>query len=162
MRYACCTLSQISCVWICNPRASSPPSLLCLWDSPDKNTGVGCHDLLQGIFPTQESNTHLVCLLHWQAGSLPLALLGKPILKTIQWKSVIFCNSWPIYPNDPSTLRTSPKSHLWLNTSILEGYSFQIWILGRSNIQSITGALRFCTRGSGPLRSLRSHNPCGD
>ena len=30
--------------------------LLCLWDSPGKNTGVGCHFLLQGTFPTQESN----------------------------------------------------------------------------------------------------------
>ena len=29
---------------------------LCSWDSPDKNTGVGCHALLQGIFQTQESN----------------------------------------------------------------------------------------------------------
>ena len=29
------------------------------WDSPGKNTGVGCHFLLQGIFPTQESNLHL-------------------------------------------------------------------------------------------------------
>ena len=27
--------------------------LLCLWDSPGKNTGVGCHTLLQGIFLTQ-------------------------------------------------------------------------------------------------------------
>ena len=27
--------------------------LLCLWDSPGKNTGVGCRALLQGIFPTQ-------------------------------------------------------------------------------------------------------------
>ena len=27
-----------------------------LWDSPGKNAGVGCHVLLQGIFPTQESN----------------------------------------------------------------------------------------------------------
>ena len=31
---------------------------------PRKNTGVGCHALLQGIFPTQGSNTHLQCLLH--------------------------------------------------------------------------------------------------
>ena len=42
-------------------------------DSPGKNTGVGCYPLLQGIFPTQGSNPHLLCLLHWQAGSLPLA-----------------------------------------------------------------------------------------
>ena len=34
--------------------------------------------LLQGIFPTQGSNPHLLCLLHWQAGSLPLAPAGKP------------------------------------------------------------------------------------
>ena len=42
-------------------------------DSPDKNTGVGCHALLQGIFLTQGLNSHLLCLLHWQVGSLPLA-----------------------------------------------------------------------------------------
>ena len=34
---------------------------------------MGCHALLQGIFPTQGSNSSLFCLLHWQAGSLPLA-----------------------------------------------------------------------------------------
>ena len=32
-----------------------PTSLLYPWDSPGKNTGVGCHALLQGIFPTQGS-----------------------------------------------------------------------------------------------------------
>ena len=44
-------------------------SLLCPWESPGKNTGVGCHALLQGIFPTQEWNLCLYCLLHWQVGS---------------------------------------------------------------------------------------------
>ena len=39
------------------------------------NTGAACHFLLQGIFPTQESKTHV---LHWQVGSLPLAPPGKP------------------------------------------------------------------------------------
>ena len=63
------------------------------------------------------------------------------------------------HPHDSSLLRTSPKSHLWLTPSIWEGYSFQIWIFGRSNIQSITGALRFCTRGSGPLRPLDPTTP---
>ena len=55
-----------------------PARLLCPWDSPGKNTGVGCHALLQGIFLTQGSNPHLLCLLFWQAGSLPLAPPGKP------------------------------------------------------------------------------------
>ena len=49
--------------------------LLCPWDSPGKSTGVGCHFHLQGIFPTQRSNPHL---LHWQASFLPLAPPGKP------------------------------------------------------------------------------------
>ena len=39
------------------------------------NTGVGCHALLQGNFPTQELNSSLWCLLHWQADSLPMSLL---------------------------------------------------------------------------------------
>ena len=38
-----------------------PARLLCPWDSPGKNTGVGCCALLQGIFPAQGSNP---CLLH--------------------------------------------------------------------------------------------------
>ena len=45
---------------------------------PDKNTGVGCHFLLQGIFQTQEWNLHFLCLLHWQKGSLALVPPGKP------------------------------------------------------------------------------------
>ena len=40
---------------------------------------MGCHFLLQGIFPTQGLNPRLLCLLHWQAGSLPLAPPGKPM-----------------------------------------------------------------------------------
>ena len=36
-----------------------PARLLCSWNSPGKNTGVGCHFLLQGIFPTQGSNSGL-------------------------------------------------------------------------------------------------------
>ena len=34
--------------------------LLCAWGSPGKSTGVGCHFLLQGIFPTQELNWALL------------------------------------------------------------------------------------------------------
>ena len=41
-------------------------------DSPGKNTGVGCHALLQGILPTQGSNPCLTHLLHWQMGYLTL------------------------------------------------------------------------------------------
>ena len=52
--------------------------LLCPWNSPNKNTGVDCHFLLQEIFLTQGSNLHL---LHWQAESLPLSHQGSPKVK---------------------------------------------------------------------------------
>ena len=46
-----------------------PIRLLCPWDFPGKNTGMGCHFLLQGIFPTQGLNLHL---FHWQVDSFYL------------------------------------------------------------------------------------------
>ena len=65
------------CPILCNPvNCSSPGSFLCPWDSPRKNTGVGCHALLQGIFLTQGSNLSLLPLLHWQVDSLPLEIRG--------------------------------------------------------------------------------------
>ena len=50
--------------------------LLCPWDFPGKNTGVGCYFLLQGIFLTQGLNPSL---LHWQVDSLPLSHQGTPV-----------------------------------------------------------------------------------
>ena len=44
-------------------------------------TGVGCHAFFQQIFLTQGSNPHLLHLLYWLVGSLPLAPPGKPFLK---------------------------------------------------------------------------------
>ena len=41
------------------PHGLQPARLLCPWNSPGKNTGVGCHPLLQGIFLTQGSNPGL-------------------------------------------------------------------------------------------------------
>ena len=57
------------------PMDSSPPRLLCPWDSPGKNTGVGWHSLPQGILLTQGSNP---CFLHWQVEPLPLSHQGSP------------------------------------------------------------------------------------
>ena len=55
--------------------SSSSSRLFYLWDFSGKNTGAGCHFLLQGIFPTQGLNPYL---LNWQADSLPLVPPGKP------------------------------------------------------------------------------------
>ena len=55
-----------------------PSRRLCPLDFTGKNTGMGCHFLLEGIFLTQGSNPRL---LHWQAGSLPLSHQGSPYLE---------------------------------------------------------------------------------
>ena len=71
-------------VWACSVAQSCPTlqphglwltRLLCPWGFPGKNTRVGPHALLQGIFPTQGWNPHLP---RCQAGSLPLSHLGSP------------------------------------------------------------------------------------
>ena len=66
------------CPTLCDPMDHSPQAPLSM-DSPGKNTRVSCHVLLQEIFPTQGSNWHLLHLLHWQAGSLPLMPLWMPL-----------------------------------------------------------------------------------
>ena len=48
---------------VLQPHGLYPSRLLCPWNSPGKNTGVGDHSLLQGIFLTQGSNPGL---LHWR------------------------------------------------------------------------------------------------
>ena len=48
-----------SCLTLCNPMDCSPSDSSVHRDSPGRNTGVGCHALLQGIFQTQGSNPHL-------------------------------------------------------------------------------------------------------
>ena len=59
------------CVCSAAPDALQPHGLqltrvLCPWDFSGKNTGVGCHFLLQGMSLTQCTNPHLLCLLHEQ------------------------------------------------------------------------------------------------
>ena len=66
-----------SCPALCNPMDCCPPLSM---GFPDKNTGMGCHLLLQGIFLTQGSNLHL---LHWQAGSLPLSHKENPNMPVV-------------------------------------------------------------------------------
>ena len=71
-----------SCLTLQDPTDHSLPGSSIHGDSLGKNTGVDSHDLLQGIFLTQGSKTPLLCLLHLQVGSLPLAPPGKPHIHT--------------------------------------------------------------------------------
>ena len=74
-----CAKSLQSYLALCDPMDYSLPGSSVHGDSPGKNTEVGCRALLQGIFPTQRSNPHLLCHLYWQVGSLPPAPPGKPM-----------------------------------------------------------------------------------
>ena len=67
----------------CGPQAAK---LLCPWVSPGKSTGVGCHDVLQGIFLTQGSNLRLLCLLHLAKG---ISLLFKIVAAWCGRKTLI-------------------------------------------------------------------------
>ena len=74
-QYMCYVLRGLV-VTLCDPMDYSPPgSSVC---GILQGKIVDCHFLLQGIFQTQGSNWHLLCLLHWQANSLPLVPPGKP------------------------------------------------------------------------------------
>ena len=66
-----------------------PTRLLRPWDFPGKSTGMGCHVLVKGIFPTQGSNLHLphcrqilYCLSHREAGNIYInESLGLQVVK---------------------------------------------------------------------------------
>ena len=75
--HCCCQVASVVSDSV-QPHRRQPTRLPYPWDSPGKNTGVGYHALLQGIFQTQGSNPWLLCLLHCLAGSLPPAPPGKP------------------------------------------------------------------------------------
>ena len=57
----------LSCLTLCDPKDCCPPGFSVHGDSPGKNTGMGCHAFLQGIFPTQRSN-------HWTTREVLICL----------------------------------------------------------------------------------------
>ena len=79
---------------------------MCVLCFSSKNTGMGCHDLLQGNFPTQGLNPHLLPLLHWQAGSLPEAPLGKLLGHSIT-KTLLYRKCGATFWLDPSMSHAS-------------------------------------------------------
>ena len=64
-----------SCLTLLTSRTVAHRRLLCSWNSPGKNTGVGCHFPLQGIFPSQYLN---LCLLHHSRILYQLSHQGNP------------------------------------------------------------------------------------
>ena len=75
-----CALSHSDVSDSLQSHGPQPTRLLCPWICPGKNTGVGCHALLLGIFPTQGLNLHLLYLSHCRQILWQLSRLGSPVL----------------------------------------------------------------------------------
>ena len=75
-----------SCLTLCDLMDYSTPGSSVYQNSPDKNTGVGCHSLLQEIFPTQGSNPCLLQLLHHRQIAYCWATWEVLNKITMQWR----------------------------------------------------------------------------
>ena len=94
-------VKSLSRVWL----FASPWTLAyqnpCPWNFPGKSTGVGCHSLLQGIFPTQESNPGLPhcrqilhCLSH--QGSSPFSVTCSFFVLVSEWFPQFDLTAFPL------------------------------------------------------------------
>ena len=125
--YVCCAQSLCR-VQLCGPMYCSLPGTSVHRDSPGKNTGVGCHALLQGIFPTQGSNPGLP---HCRQILYRLSYQGSP--RILEWVAYPFSrgSSWP---------------RNWTGVSCITGGFFTSWAnrgalqtaLQRENVMSET------------------------
>ena len=94
-------LSHFSCVRLfATPWTIALQALLSMGFSMKSHERVGCHTLLQGVFLTQESNQHFLNLLNWQAGSLPLLLLGIPQIYTMLYVNYTSIKNWKKKPRN--------------------------------------------------------------
>ena len=82
-RVCLCVCVSCTAVSDSNPMDCSLPDS-CPWSFPGKNIGVGCHFLLQGTFLTQGLNSHLLHVLHWQAGSLPTSASWEALPESME------------------------------------------------------------------------------
>ena len=103
-----CLVAQ-SCPTLCHPMDCSPPGSSVHRDSPGMNTGVGCHSLLQEIFPTQGSNPGFP---QCRQSLYPLSHQGSP------WTL-----NWVAYPFSRGS--TQPRN--WTGVSCTASRFFTSW-----------------------------------
>ena len=119
----CCCLSLSHVLLFCDPGELGPTRLLCPWDFSHKNTGEGCHFLLQRLFPSQGSKH---CLLE---DSLPPSNQGSPIL----YNNTIFAvytekcvGSWHIGSSKEISDITSFLSSIIQSAGIFASYKSKV------------------------------------
>ena len=98
------------------PHGLQPTRFLCPWDSPGKNTGVGCHFLLQGIFPTQGSN-QVSCIGRWilyngaSWKAHKFACLCVCVCVLVAQSCQLFATPWTIVCQTPLSMEFSTQEY---------------------------------------------------
>ena len=85
-----------SCPALCNPIDGSPPALPSSWDSPGKNTGVGCHFFLQCIKVKSQSEVAQLCPT--LSDPMDCSPPGSPVpgilqARTLEWVAISFSSA---------------------------------------------------------------------
>ena len=87
--YACVHAQSLQlCPTLCVPMDCRPSASSVPWDSPGKKTGVGCHALLQGTFPTQGLN-HVYCVSCIAGGFFTTEPPEKPVIWSILEDNIV-------------------------------------------------------------------------
>ena len=108
---------------LCNTMGCSPPGSSVHGDSLGKNTGVGCHFLLQGIFPTQGSNPWPTVVEvwspnHWTTKKFPVLLL-----------SPVPSNKYLLKEQALTSLTNSPSNPLFVEEGVATHSSILGWTI---------------------------------
>ena len=116
---AVATKSLQSCSTLCDP--IDPTRLLCPWDSPGNNTGVGCHFLLQCMKVKSECEVaqSFPTLSDPMDCSLPgFSIHGIFQARGLEWGAIAFSDdssrSYQILVNSSNTLETSERCAMWI------------------------------------------------
>ena len=94
--HAAAAKSLQSCLTLCDPIDGSPPGSPCPWDSPGKNTGVGCHFLLQCRKVKSESEvTHSCSTVSDPMDCSPPGSSVRGIFQAriLEWGAIAFSSS---------------------------------------------------------------------
>ena len=132
-----------------------PTRLFCQWDSPGKNTGSGCHALLQGTFSTQGVNPHLLCLT---------ALAGRVFTTITTWEAreclwIRWIKNIKKKKASHKMLQVDEMDHIKIkNFSLLKKWKWQERIPRQSSCWDLALSLLWVRS---LVRELRSHKPCG-
>ena len=167
--FAAAAKSLHSCPTLCDPRDGSPPRLPHPWDSPGKNTGVGCHCLLQCRKVKSESEGAQSCptLSNAMDCSLPGSSVHRIFqARVLEWGASAFCfGFWPQGMWDISS-PTRDQTH----TPCIGRQSLNHWtarevprtsvLTVRQNLVSASSSKTFQTPPTLPLQGRKNNFLC--